>query len=80
LNKALELESRDLLAAQLITRFGGTPPAIKDQSALESNSPADPTSNSSALDTLDDQSTAPAVSMDSLDEIDSSSHVHDHDQ
>ncbi len=28
LNKAVELESRDQLAAQLIERFGGTPPAV----------------------------------------------------
>jgi len=56
LNKAVELESRDKLAAQLIERFGGKPPVVPDQPALESNSVVDPSPSPAVLDNGDEQS------------------------
>ncbi|MCH8839523.1 MAG: tetratricopeptide repeat protein [Planctomycetes bacterium] len=46
LNKAVELESRDKLAALLIERFGGTPPAASDQPAGELSLAIDPVPSS----------------------------------
>jgi len=42
LSKAVELESRDKLAVELIERFGGKPPAVADRPILKLNPAVDP--------------------------------------
>ena len=50
LTKAVELESRDKLAARLIERFGGTPPAVSGLPAGELTLENNPVPSSTVLD------------------------------
>jgi len=76
LNKAVELESRDQLAAQLITRFGGTPPASLEQPTLELSPAVDSAPSSTSSENIDEQSLT--ESKESSDDHESDSHEHDH--
>ncbi len=84
LNKAVELESRDKLAARLIERFGGTPPATADQPILELNPAADPAPNSTMLDEKPaieeraERSLESTKTIEPVDKRDNSSLTHDH--
>jgi len=75
LNRTVELESRDQLAAQLITRFGGTPPAILNQPTLELSPPVGPVPSqrapsSTAMEDRAEQSPEPAEAKDHSDKTD----------
>ncbi len=78
LNKAVELESRDKLASRLIEHFGGTPPVVLDQPALEPNSTVDPFSSQTVPDNGDEQLLESTKTIEPADEHDHGSQVHDH--
>jgi len=78
LNKALELESRDKLAAQLIERFGGEPPVASAQPTLEPDSSANSSTISAEQESVGEQAPQPATAKEHVDEHEHGSEPHDH--